>query len=435
MKPASGNWVGGRAPAIRDWWAAHRTLVLRLAVVLMAVLAVLKLGDEFRRLVWEPLEVRQGAAEDLKFFHDWVNGWFGSENVFDELDPSRSAKYPPASYAILWPLVGWLDFTAARWWWALTTVGALGWLAYLMIQESGADTRLERAFVVLMLLSINSTGVTIGIGQITLHILPMLTAAMLLLRHERGGWREDLLLAPLLLATLVKPTVSAPFFWLLLVRPRWLRPALLVTLAYLALTFFAASFQEADLFSLVSSAVASGSAHASREGYANLHIWLSTLGLREPWPILASLVTLLALGVWTYRHRRVDLWLLVGVTAIVARVWTYHQIPDGVLLLLPMLALFRVAKQGPSPDGGDVIAGVLLGVTVVVMLVPARLYLWPPPWNLPHSVGQPLVWGMVLIFLIYRALWEKRRPTDRCTDSAGKAARTPVSGMSAVNRA
>ena len=39
------------ASAFHGWWAHHRTPVLALAVALMSVLAVLKLGDEFRRLV------------------------------------------------------------------------------------------------------------------------------------------------------------------------------------------------------------------------------------------------------------------------------------------------------------------------------------------------------------------------------------------------
>jgi hypothetical protein len=40
-----------------------------------------------------------------------------------------------------------------------------------------------------------------------------------------------------------------------------------------------------------------------------------------------------------------DLWLLLGVTAIVARLWTYHRRYDDLLLLLPMITLFRITKQ------------------------------------------------------------------------------------------
>ena len=42
---------------------------------------------------------------------------------------------------------------------------------------------------------------------------------------------------------LIKPTIAAPFFWLLLFLPKSLRPALLVSACYVGLTLLAAVFQ------------------------------------------------------------------------------------------------------------------------------------------------------------------------------------------------
>ena len=49
---------------------------------------------------------------------------------------------------MLWPLMGWLEFPQARIVAALALAAATGWLAIVLIKESGAQTRLERAFVV-----------------------------------------------------------------------------------------------------------------------------------------------------------------------------------------------------------------------------------------------------------------------------------------------
>jgi hypothetical protein len=400
MKRFAVGWSKTKIPVLRTWWTDRSTRLLRIAVVLLAALALLKLGDEFRRLIWE--SGRSGAI-DLRILHELVYRWFAGRSVYSEL---ITAVHPPATYAILWPLLGWLAVAPARWLWAGTTVAVLGWLAYLTVHESGADTPLERVFVALMLFSINATGVTIGNGQLTVHLLPVLVAGLLLLRRGRGGGREDLLAAAMLLVTLAKPSVSVPFFWIVLFVSGRLRPALLVALGYIALTLFAASFQEPGLGILLRGWLANSSALAVRGGYANLPIWLFTLGL-EQWILPASLLALMALGFWTYRHRHGDLWLLLGVTALVARFWTYHRLYDDLLVLFPMIALFRIAKRGPSTDGNDVLAGMLLAITIFAMLAPARLRYAPWPWYLLFTGGHALVWIAVLIFLLDRARRER----------------------------
>jgi hypothetical protein len=106
-----------------------------------------------------------------------------------------------------------------------------------------------------------------------------------------------------------------------------------------------------------------------------------------------------ALGVWTYRYRHADRWVLVGVAALVARMWTYHRVYDDVLILLPELALFRIAKQSLSPDERT-IAGLLLGLSALAMLCPGWLLDEPQQrawiWTSSHVV----LWLLVLVYLV-----------------------------------
>jgi hypothetical protein len=390
---------------LRNWWADHHTTLLRLAVALMAIVALVWLGYQFWRLIWgsDPIwHTSPSGAVDLKIRLGEVHRWFAGRPIYNE---PGCAMDPPATYAILWPLLGWLEFAPARWLWAATTVAALAWLIYLIVQETGRNTPLECIFVALMPLSMYATGATIGNGQLTVHVLPMLVAALLVLYRGQRRWREDLLAAALMVMALMKPSVSLPFLWIVLFVPGRLRPALLVTLGYLVLTLFAATFQEARFLTLLQGWLAR-TLMMARAGYADLHVWLVTLGLEE-WIFSASLLVLVALGVWTYCHRHADLWLLLGVTAFIARFWTYHRWYDDLLLLLPMVALFRIAKRGPSADGSDVVAGVLLALTLLTTLAPGGLYLFPPPWNMLYVTGQVFVWIVVLIFLLDRARRER----------------------------
>jgi len=146
---------------------------------------------------------------------------------------------------------------------------------------------------------------------------------------------------------------------------------------------------------------------SARLGYGNLDIWFADVGL-SGWGIPASRVVLGMLGVWTYVHRDVDIWLFFGVTAIVARMAVYHMVYDDLLVLLPMVALFRIAKRGEAADGSDVLAGLLLAVSVPAMLAPARLQFQSSPWLPLFAAGHVGVWLVVLLFLLRQA-WIERK--------------------------
>jgi hypothetical protein len=81
---------------------------------------------------------------------------------------------------------------------------------------------------------------------------------------------------------------------------------------------------------------------------------------------------------------------------------------DNLLILLPMIALFRTAKQGLSVHGEDVMAGLLLAAATLIMLAPARLLITPPPWDQLFKSVQVIVWMAILIFLL-RQSWKERK--------------------------
>jgi hypothetical protein len=141
-----------------------------------------------------------------------------------------------------------------------------------------------------------------------------------------------------------------------------------------------------------------------------LVVWLCALGLGD-YILPAMFFVLLALGFWTYCYRHVDLWLLLGVAGLVARFWTYHRWYDDLLFLLPMIALFRIAKDSSSSDRIQVLAGALLAITVLASIAPGGLYLLPAPWDTLYVDGQVVVWGCVLMSLLNFACRERNAQT------------------------
>ena len=390
---------------LEAWWAAHRTFLLRAAIALMVIAAMFWLGYQFWRLLWDP---SPKGAIDLKQRYEETSLWFGGKCVYDTL---TTATYPPATYALLWPFLGWVTIAQAKWLWAATTVLALGWLIRLFLKERLAQTNLERVFVALIPLSIYGSGATIGNGQLMVHLLPCLLTSLLLLAKGKGLWRYDLLAACLMIFALAKPSASAAFFWIVLFFPKRLRPSLLVVSGYVGLTVLAGTFQELNLIELLHRWIASSretlTHTAVKYSNSNLHSWSAYFEL-EKWCPAGSMLILMGLGVWTYCYRKADLWLLIGVTALVTRFHTYHAWYDDLLVSLPVITLFRIAKYGRLKEGYNSAAGLLLAVTLLLLVAPGGLYLFPYPWNSLYVQAQTFVWVSLLIFLLFYVRQEKK---------------------------
>ena len=378
---------------LHAFWTKHRNTILRVSIVLLALYACAKLGDEFYRLTLRP--DRPGAI-DLKLRYREVHEWFAGNPVYGRIP---QAVYPPATYAILWPFLGWMSLGAARWFWAATSAGALAWLAVLLVRESGAQDRPERWFVALMPLSLIGTGVCLGNGQLTIHLLLALLTGLVLMCRPGGSWGRDAAAAGLMVIALAKPSIAAPFFWIALFAPGRLRPAGLTLLFYGLLTVGAAHFQKPGLFELIGRWLKFAPMEVAEQGYADLHKWMTLLGLKA-YALHASLAVLGAAGIWVYQHRRADLWLQLAVVAMVARLWTYHRQYDNMLLLPPMLVFFRVAREDAEVERRTA-AGLLLALLLVALMFPARmLEWWPQPWPFLFSLVHTALFLAALVFLL-----------------------------------
>jgi hypothetical protein len=255
---------------------------------------------------------------------------------------------------------------------------------------------------VIFLLAIYPTAVTIGNGQITIHVLYPLLVGIFLVREKGNRLGSDLLASLLLLLALIKPSITLPFLWIVLFTSGSIRILAMVSTGYVALTLFSISFRGNGFFGFFQDMKFLSSGIFSHRGYANLYVWLGALDL-EAWAFPAAFVLLLAFGIWCYRHRYSDLWLQLGVAALVARLWVYHRLYDDLLIILPMIALFRITKQDPSSDNRDIKAGVLLFLSWAALLIPGTLYRLPSPLGVPFRIGHAVIWIFMLIFLLLQA--------------------------------
>lgn len=379
-----------RLSVIQNRCYDRRETIIKAAIWFMSFLAVSRLAYQLWRLLLNP---GWNGAIDLRIIYESVDLWFKGEAL-------REIIHLPATYAIIWPLTGWLSFGSARWLWAVLYAVSLVWLFRIVVAETGVKKREEILFAALFILSIYPTGITIGNGQVILFLLPCILTAVFMEREHESGIIRDIILSLLFLISSLKITVTAPFFLIALVTQRAIRPLTIAACGYLVLTYVAISYRDAGLVETLKTWMHDCSAVAARGGYANIHIWLITPGL-ERLIFPASFVLIAAFSLWLFKFRKTDIWIQLGVAAIIARIWTYHRLYDDLLILVPIITIFRIVRNNQLSPNERLAADLLLVITCLALLSPGTFLQLPPPLGTLFRTGQAVIWLSLLVFLVY----------------------------------
>jgi hypothetical protein len=174
--------LGNAAARLRFAWSRYGNRVLLLVAAWLAVTGYLRLRYAFYLLV--VLE----AGYDLKARIAEAQHWFSGLRIYGVME---YAEYPPASYVMLWPLVGWTTRTAASWLWGALLAASIAALAWLCVRESGASTWQQRIFMAMLPLPLYATQMTAWFGQLSVQVTALLLTGLLLLYRRRASWAGD----------------------------------------------------------------------------------------------------------------------------------------------------------------------------------------------------------------------------------------------------
>jgi hypothetical protein len=346
-----------------------------------------RLVVEVHRLLFEPT-----GPNDLLLYNELIRDWFAQVPVYVG---HRGAVHPPAVFLLLWPIYGWMPAQLVRWYYALTTALVVAAFVGLLLREARPVRSIDRALLAVLVGTCYPAAITIGNGQITFYILIAVLAGILLSLRESPGARRDAALAALFLFALVKPNLTLPFFWVIAFTKGWFRPVILALVAYGVATVTAIALHGIGLDgvrALLAAWYTRGEYGFSATGYGNLHSWLGEIGLTS-WIFPASGLVFALHGLWAWRHRGADPWVLIGVAAIVARLWAYHRVYDDLLLLFPVIALYRLARS----DSSDMEAWLLFLLGSVALAAPITPLIERASWTIVA------VWFLQLAYLMRRA--------------------------------
>jgi hypothetical protein len=186
----------------------------------------------------------------------------------------------------------------------------------------------------------------VGIGSLYTVLLPMAVWAVILAAGVNPTWKRDLAAAGTFDVALADPALALPFFGPLLGAPRRIRPAALAVAGYAILVVAAAYVHPAELVSEIRlwlDHVQGSSGH----GYGNIQDWLSSSGWSRAF-LPVSLLILGCLYAFSWRYRHSDVWVLLGIAAIVARLCVARRIDTDGLLIVPLIAIGRILSNGAA---------------------------------------------------------------------------------------
>ena len=381
-------------PACRQWavgrlGTAATVAALSILVSLSTARAVLEL----------PKGVDGGI--DIAELHPVVTAWFGGEPVYGVLDPS---DHLPATYLLMWLTFGWISWPMATRVWVGVSVALLCVMSYCMVRWVRPVSKADRLMIALLPFSAASTMTSIGYGNIaTFALFPLLGTVAKVAQREKG-LGGDVLVAAMYVLSLCKPTMSAPFFWIV----AFTRPmaAGLASLGYVALTLFAASFQEPPLGELIyvwlTDETGIGLGRSVNLSFGYVHLFRLTEYFEiEEWSLILSMMLISLAAIPMYLYRNADIWILGGCLGIFARVWTYHAVVNDQLIFFPLIALYRVAVDESYGLHVRRTAKILFAFTLLGIVAPVTL-VFVPGTEFAFGAFQAAAWSADLAFLALR---------------------------------
>ena len=410
------RFAPGARTLLSGAWKRHGRMLRGLAVLYLAVAAIGKLRYALPHLL---REVETWSGLDVRYRLEEVRTWFSGNPVYGAVD---SAVYPPATHVILWPIVGWGSVGTARVLWAVTILMAAAALAQLIYRLASPAPARDRLLVAGLVVAAYPLPLSVMVGQLGIHVAALVAWGAFVLFRSRPRWSTDAVAAVLLAASLVKPSISLPLVVVALVVSRRVRPAALVAATYAALTAVAVAVQPSGALTLFRQWLQRAGERVPFEfGVPNLHMLLWWWGL-EPWMTPISLLALAVTVIWAWRRRDAPPWILMGIAAIVTRLWAHSTPFDDAFLLFPAVALFRAAF-GPDVPERRLAAGLFAAAWAALLTPNWALINLPPLATFVVQGGLAILWVLVLGFLVVLA---ERRADPGRGDRRDRSSSHPV---------
>ncbi len=295
-----------------------------------------------------------------------------------------ASGYPP--WAFFWSnvFIPPLEWAVTRTWFFIANLAALGLIGGFAWKNTPESKLSHRLFMVSCALSANSVGTTLGNGQWGLILCALLV--LIPLQLDKGKWWAPALYYAF---TLLKPTFSFTHVVMMWRRKAW--PAFLLAGTLTAVVTMVISWQVKTNPLMMISQMLEQTARWDDISYSIADA-IVALGIHRGAVMLGCMTLAVALSWAMLRGIRADAILELAVCGTLARVFTYHQLYDNVLIIFLVLASAQLfLKKGRWNDL------TILGLLLVSVWLPGRF-----TGLVPVQVFQISIWTASLYWLVHQ---------------------------------
>jgi hypothetical protein len=311
----------------------------------------------------------------------------GSPLIDPKIGAITSGGYPPWAFFsgfIFLPPIPW---ELTRWYHGFLNTISLVILAVFAYQIGKPYGKLKAWFTVVACLSISSHSTTLAVGQYGIIINALLIGVFWLLKKN-----YNLSAGFFLGLALLKPSISALYFFILVIRKRV--DSIFVCGLYIVIgsSIIGVITQVSPIYMIEK--MIKVSKYYVNSGYSGINV-LTNLGIDPATAtiLLAIVGTAVVISLF-YLFKDHSLLFLFAITAVIGRLWTYHLVYDNVMLVFLLLAVIDLTFKKPNKSNILILTLVLLSLSL-----PAKVT------DLPFAqIIQSTIWVSVFLYVL---IWQK----------------------------
>ncbi|MDB9372521.1 glycosyltransferase 87 family protein [Nodularia sphaerocarpa] len=307
----------------------------------------------------------------------------GSPFIDPKIGAITSGGYPPWAFFSGFIFFPPISFELTRWYHALLNVISLVILAVFSYEIGKPYGHLKAWFTVVACLSVSSHATTLGLGQYGIIINALLIGVFWLLQKKHNFF------AGLLLGlALLKPNISALYFFILVIRKR-VDSALACGLYIVISSSIIGVITQVSPIYMMEKMI-KVSKYYVNTGYSGINI-LTNVGIN---PLVATLLlalvgTAIVISLF-YLFKGHSLLFLFAIASVIGRLWTYHLVYDNVMLVFLLLAVIYLTFNQPNR-----LNVVILSLVLLSLSLPAKFT------DLPFAqIFQSTIWVSAFLYLL-----------------------------------
>jgi hypothetical protein len=318
-----------------------------------------------------------------------------SPNIDPRIGIIESGGYPPWAFFTGFIFVPGISLSLTRFYFAILNLISFVVLAIFSYQIGLPYGREKALFAVASSLAFGSNATTLLDGQYGIIINAFLIGMYWSLKKHKDIW------AGLFLGiAMVKPNISALYFFILLIHKR-IKALTAFFIYIIGASVMIWIVTKVDPIHM-SQSIVRQSKYFADEGYSSVN-FLTNIGIdpKSATVVLALIGIAVVVGIF-YFYRNSSLLTLFAIASVIGRVWTYHRFYDNVMLVFFLLALIEITFK--NPHRFNLLILTLVGIT-----------LWLPGSIVEiKNVGttvefvQLVIWMVALVYLLVQEKFRAR---------------------------